>query len=700
MTFKHFALYSSFFFLLMTFQGCDKDEITVIPSVSTLSTNNVTSTGAECVGLITKDGGAAILLKGVCWNTKPAPTNDLLTKTENGPGPQSFTATLTDLLPGTKYYVRAYATNEVGIAYGNELTFTTLTTLALLSTSAVTVDSPTSAKTGGKIISDGGLEITSRGVCWGKNTGPTIESSSKTTDGSGNDPFASTLTGLAPGTTYFVRAYAVSTKGVAYGNELTFTTHQAKPELSTAPITELQATSVVTGGNVTSDGGAPVTSRGVCWSLDQSPTIEISSKMLSGQGTGLFVSQIQGLIPVTTYYVRAFATNGVGTSYGPQISFTTEAALAQVSTAQVTAVSSNSAASGGSIISDGGLQVTVRGVCWSKFANPTIDNSSKTVNGSGNESFVSYLTGLDPGTAYYLRAYAVTAKGTAYGNQLTFQTAVTKPEVSTTIVSFVTGVTASSGGNVTSDGGSPVIQRGICWSTTHEPTVDLNSKAVSGSGIGSFSVQMTGLQVGTVYYVRAFATNHAGTSYGNEISFTTEASLYQYFVDIRDSRQYKIVTIGTQTWMAENLNFDATIDDFSYNNNSSNETVYGRLYSWEVAKTSCPSGWHLPTGAEWQTLTTLVGEAQAGVILKDKSTAYWTAPNNGQDLYGFSMLPGGFKSGSSFYGLGTIASFWTANSNANNAFYMTAEQNSNYVAPRFDAWKDNQSANSIRCIKD
>ncbi|MCX6580185.1 MAG: hypothetical protein NT166_08375 [Candidatus Aminicenantes bacterium] len=392
----------------------------------------------------------------------------------------------------------------------------------------ITTNSPVSSITtnsavcGGDILLDGCDPITARGVCWNTSPEPTIYNS-KTINGTGIGSFTSNITGLTPNTTYYVRAYATNSVGTAYGSNVTFTTLPMAitiPTVSTYSASSVTSNSAVSGGNVTSDGGANVTARGVCWSTAIDPTIN-NSKTTNGSGMGSFTSYINGLNPGTTYYARAYATNSAGTGYGQNVYFTTPPSnsLPTVTTNPVSSVTANSATCGGNVISDGGLAVSARGVCWSTSPNPTTSNS-KTYDGSGIGSFTSNITGLNPGPMYYIRAYATNSLGTSYGSNVNFTTDITIPTVTTYSASSVTSNSAVSGGNVTLDGGSPVTQRGVCWSTSSSPTIN-NSKTNDGSGTGTFSSNITGLSPNTTYFVRAYATNSIGTAYGSNNNFTT-----------------------------------------------------------------------------------------------------------------------------------------------------------------------------------
>ncbi len=294
------------------------------------------------------------------------------------------------------------------------------------------------------------------------------------------------------------------------------------PTVTTDSATFITQSSATSGGDVTSDGGAAVTARGVCWSISSNPTLA-DDYTIDGSGLGTFVSNITGLSPNTTYYVRAYATNSIGTAYGNEILFTTlvEPVLPTVTTDTATNITPNSATSGGNVLSDGGAFVTARGVCWSTSSNPTLADNH-TVDGYGTGPFISNLTGLSENTTYYVRAYATNSVGTAYGNEIIFTTLLNLviPVVTTDTASNITQTTATSGGEVISDGGSPVTARGVCWSTSSNPTL-ADDYTIDGSGLGSFVSSITGLTSNTTYYVRAYATNTVGTAYGDELSFTT-----------------------------------------------------------------------------------------------------------------------------------------------------------------------------------
>jgi len=399
-----------------------------------------------------------------------------------------------------------------------------MNSIPTVTTTAASSITSATATCGGDVTIDGGANVTERGVCWSTSANPTFSNKyTYTRDGSGMGIFTSSITGLKGGTTYYVRAWAYNgISGIAYGNEISFTTGPAiLPTITTTAISFLTPTSADSGGNVSSDGGATVTARGVCWSTSANPTIA-DSKTTNGTGSGSFASSLTALTASTTYYVRAWAANSLGTTYGNEISFTTSSATIPTvtTTTRVTFVATTTVDIQGIVSNDGGSTLTARGVCWSTSPNPTIADS-KTIGGTWTGPITSRLILLNTGTTYYVRAYATNGLGTAYGNEISFTTSQPKiPTLTTTAISSITQTSAISGGSVSDDGGSTLTARGVCWSTSPNPTI-ADSKTINSIGLGLFASSLTALTAGTTYYVRAYATNSQGTAYGNEISFTT-----------------------------------------------------------------------------------------------------------------------------------------------------------------------------------
>ena len=205
--------------------------------------------------------------------------------------------------------------------------------------------------------------------------------------------------------------------------ESTTTTEFDLPSISTAATTLINQNTATSGGNVTDDGGDTVTGRGVCWSTTANPTTQDDKTSETGT-VGVFASSLTGLTASTTYYVRAYASNSVGTAYGSQVTFTTTAiaiVMPTVTTSPATAITSTSARVGGNVTDAGSAAVTERGICYATTQNPTTANTKVTATGTTG-AFTSALTGLTASTTYYARAYATNAGGTAYGAEVTIVT--------------------------------------------------------------------------------------------------------------------------------------------------------------------------------------------------------------------------------------------------------------------------------------
>ena len=479
------------------------------PTVKTLEVQAIDSTTFRVKCVVDADGGSEVTERGICFNTYGDPILDDETMQHTSGGMGQYTIRMENLPTNTKYYVRAYAKNGTGIGFGEVLDFktggeTTKPQVSTVEVSGVTYNAATCLC---NVSSDGGLELYERGVCWGLETNPILKVPAEGTE-IGN--YTVTIEGLDPNTDYHVRAYAINEKGIAYGEDLPFRTTDGKPTVTTSGITEITSTSAKCGGNVTDQGYSPVTERGICWSTSHEP-MATGNHATNGTGTGSFICDMTNLTPNQTYYVRAYATNSKGTAYGDEVDFIAMEGLPSVETVDVTNVTTSGAKVNYKVTIEGGLEVVEHGICWSESNTiPTI-NDHYVSGGNGTGTFSVDLSGLNPGTKYYVRAYAKNEQGgEAYGTAKDFTTEATLPTVTT---DGIEGTTAH--GTVTADGGKPVTERGICWGLNHNPTTaDLHDS--NGTGLGNYAVPLTDLQPGKTYYYRAYATNEMGTAYGLE----------------------------------------------------------------------------------------------------------------------------------------------------------------------------------------
>jgi uncharacterized protein (TIGR02145 family) len=305
---------------------------------------------------------------------------------------------------------------------------------------------------------------------------------------------------------------------------------------------------------------------------------------------------------------------------------------------------------------------------------------------------------------------------------------ITLPLLTTDLISSITLHTASCTGTITSDGGSAVTHRGICWSKAPDPLIS-DSTIDAGTGTGTFTGELTGLDTSTLYYARAYATNSKGTGYGNTLSFTTEKEVVYGSVTDVDGNKYPIVKIGSQYWLQKNLSVThyrngdvipkVTVDNqwkvlvtgayCLYDNLKGTDPVYGNLYNWYAvndARGICPEGWHVASNPDWDKMGEFLGGLNvAGGALKstgtlEQSTGLWYAPNTGAtNSSAFHGLPGGtrFNYGS-FYSIGNLGNFWSiSDTNTANAWNYILDANNETLGRNYNF---KAFGFSVRCCKD
>jgi hypothetical protein len=293
-------------------------------------------------------------------------------------------------------------------------------------------------------------------------------------------------------------------------------------KIKTTDVTDVMATTARANGDII-DLGEGINNYGHCWSISPNPLITDSKTSLgSVNNAGSFKSDMINLNPGQTYYVRSYARNGDKITYGESKNFTTQTGRATINTIEASSITINSATSGGDVTSANGSTVMSRGVCWDTLSTVTMRKKSGfTQAGTGTGQYTVNLTSLVSGKTYYIKAWAKTEIDTTYADPKSFTTLCGVSTITTTTATSLTATTAVSGGVITGDGGPAITSRGVCWSTSQNPTT-ANSKTVDATGTGTFTSNITGLQPGQTYYVRAYATNSIRTFYGNSETFTAK----------------------------------------------------------------------------------------------------------------------------------------------------------------------------------
>jgi uncharacterized protein (TIGR02145 family) len=370
-----------------------------------------------------------------------------------------------------------------------------------------------------------------------------------------------------------------------------------------------------------------------------------------------------------------------------------------ISTSAIENITGTSALCGGNITNEGSGTVIARGICWSTNIVPTIlDN--KTTDGAGAGSFTSNITGLNGATVYYVRAYATNAVGTGYGMAMSFSTLGQAPTASTQAAISITGTSAQLYGKVNANYLSTTVTFEYGTTTNYGQTISAEHNPTTGNSFVSVKADIFGLIPGTIYHFRVKAINSLGTTYGNDMSFTTK-------VTDGSGNNYSFVTIGNQVWLASNLkttkysNGDVISSGiYVQGNDLNNAAIYGRLYIWTVAvdgRNICPVGWHVPSEVEWNVL---LSNVTSPADLKEQGYVHWFSPNTGAtNSVLFTALPGGYYDGSVTTAIQAIASFWfkdEANATMGKGFklyYNNSPNTGDFV------FSEKNTAFSVRCLK-
>lgn len=421
--------------------------------------------------------------------------------------------------------------------------------------------------------------------------------------------------------------------------------------------------------------------------------------------------------------------------------------LVIIKTGNVSEVGVTSFKAHGEILDTGENGISQHGFIWSDQPDPDFPytNYDELGPAQGPGTFSDDFDGLSPGTIYYVKAYAVTTDLTVYGPQVSFETQMGfPPTVSTKPAIEITPYSAISGGQISDDGGVPVMTRGVCWATHREPTIE-NSFTSNGEGPGEFVSTLESLEPYTTYHLRAYATNEIGTGYGEEILFMTLWNGTPVF-DF-EGNEYPTVQIGNLIWTVRNirstkysdgipislveddLDWAAMSDNFKaycyYNNDPVNAEKDGALYTWSAATNGhpdshevpsgvqgvCPAGWHLPSDEEWKAFEMMLGMNEDEVNAVDnwrgsgqggklKETINWTEPNVGaENEFGFNARPSGYRESIGRYGgYGTSTDYWTSTESGEGlAVFRRLSSTSDGI---FRSGEPVKKGFSVRCVKD
>lgn len=751
--------------IAITFFWACNEELPTVENIDTnkigliLTLNNVNGSSADLICSVTNPSKISISEHGLCWNTSGNPTTSDYKSESGALSSSSFNENIECLNPSTAYYVKAYIIVKGVSIYSEQTKITTTNGLSVITTTEITDTTATTAMSGGNITDDDGFIITARGVCWSTISNPTI-SDSHTTDGTGIGIYVSELVELDVNTTYYVRAYATNTNGTVYGNEISFTTEDGLPTLTTTEISNITTTTATSGGNIINDGGFAVTERGVCWSTTSNPTIS-DNHTTDDTGTGNFTSSLTELVENTTYYICAYATNTNGTTYGNELNFTTSGNLSDALIAYYpfNGNVNDESGNGNDGINNG--------------ATPSIDRFGN--NNSAflfTESYIDCNSPLIPSSGDWtvnLWIYPNSYNNDQYN--MLFGQYVYSSSSNGRFFNSIDGTTSVfycqyNGDEIELTGNNEIllfnwqmitlIRNGDNLLCYYNGEYD-NTGTISGSiiqsvnfliGVHTTDYWPTGCFHGKIDDIKIYdiaLTESEIQDLYSENGWTGNETVTDY-----DGNVYNTVQIGNQTWMAKNLKtthytngteitlvesnstWDAlTETDIAYcyyDNSTINADTYGALYTWAAAMNGsgssntnpsgvqgvCPDGWHLPSDEELKELELFLGMSQA-----DVDATGWRGTNEGSKLVGnsglwtngtlesnaefgtsgFLALPAGYRHyNGTFNGLSSHAYFWSsAEYNSSVAWRRSLYYNNSDVDRNYDS-KD--YGFSVRCVKD
>lgn len=511
----------------------------------------------------------------------------------------------------------------------------------------------------------------------------------------------------------------------------------APPKVTTISVNSIATTSAVSGGTVTDDGGASVTSQGVCWGTSDNPTTGDYKTVDAGSGS--FKSNLSDLLPATQYFVRAYAINSAGIGYGKSVSFTTLGGKPSLTLSDAANIDLNSATLSGSVNPNSLLTtVTFEYGLDTEYGSTAIPVESIEENNSSQEFHID-LTGLNPGTTYHFRVKAENSLGTIYSPDKTFRTLGDIPSITVNNITDLQMNSAELNASINANyfTASVVLEYGTTES--YDNTVNMVPQTVAGHSLTDVSVKISGLVQGTLYHFRVTSTNVLGSSASDDGTFMTLAPITD-----AEGNTYKIRTYGTQVWMTENLRtamynngdsisttIPATLDisnevepeyQWAYDGDEGWVPTYGRLYTWYAvtdARGVCPDGWHLPSDVEWTTLVNYIADQGYGYegsgddIAKSMASitgwmSYSTPGTIGYDpssnnLSGFNALPSGaritYTGGLEFSMSTSSCAWWSITSLDNSTAYqwilVVTDPNVSHTY-----YGSKKIGISVRCVKD
>jgi phosphodiesterase/alkaline phosphatase D-like protein len=508
-----------------TIYGADQSFTTsgIAPIATTEAASGVSGAGATLNGTVNAKNASTTVTFEWGTSTSYGSTVSASPGTVTGNSNTAVSAVLSGLTSGTTYHYRVKAVNSNGTTYGADMTFFTDAAGPTATTQAATNITATGATLNGTVNANN--NSTTVTFEWGPSAGygRTATADQSPVTGSSDTPVSVNLSGLVSGNTYHYRVVASSSGGTVYGADMTFFVGSTAPTVTTQAATNITATGATLNGLVNANYGDTTVTFEYGATTSYGSTVTAAQSPVTGSANTAVSFNLTALVPNTTYHYRVVGQNSVGATDGADMTFTTSTTLPTVTTGAATDIEPDSATLNGTVNANNDSTTVTFEYGLDTSYGSTVTAAQSPVTGTSDTAVSAGITGLTPDTLYHYRVVGQNSSGANNGADMTFTTLPPRtPTVTTKPVTHIGFHTAKSGGNVTDEGASPVTARGVVWSTNPNPTLADNF-TVNDYGPGSFNSTMNQMNPSTTYYVRAYATNSYGTSYGEEFEFTTDS---------------------------------------------------------------------------------------------------------------------------------------------------------------------------------
>lgn len=502
-----------------------------LPKVETVEAKEITTNSSAIYINLKNNGGDKITRLGVVVDTNEMPTINGQIKDAEKKALGKQKIILANLKSNTQYHARAFAINSKGVSYGKVLKIKTLERgLPKIETLEINDIRRTFAKVALLLKSNGNIQIKRQGIVMDTLPNPDLKKQVYETKSNDFEKQYVELKNLKSAKTYYLRAFAVNEMGTVYGEQKSFTTLKTykKPSIETQKIVSISYTQITVEMQLKSSGGLEVLKQGVVIDTKANPDttktkVETPAHIFEKQ-----TAEINNLQAETIYYLRTFAVNKMGISYGQELQVKTK--IPTIATTNILEIANVGIRETSVIIhleANGGAKVNKQGVVFSENPNPNLENAEVTEVNNELKTQPIELKNLKQHTKYYLRSFAINAKGTAYSKQKEFTTLkeIKLPSIEIFAAKNISNKSAEISIKLIANGGENIKNMGIAYAETTKPDTNKSVVKTNNYSIEKQVLNVSNLKEKTTYYARAFAVNSKGINYSQEITFTTEESV-------------------------------------------------------------------------------------------------------------------------------------------------------------------------------